>query len=86
VVEDNERGRAYSVKLNPGESTETFTRPANTAIFAISGGQISEQAKGKAPTQWKFDSGNFRWSETAEQLSVKNDSSNRVELVEIEIY
>lgn len=83
---ETERGRAYRVSLNAGESTGTFTRPANTAIFAISSGRISEQTEGKTPTQWDFNSGNFRWSETSEKLSMKNEGASRVELVEIEIY
>ena len=82
----NPKGRAYRVGLDPGESTKTFTRPANTAIFAISSGRISEQAEGKAPKQWEFNSGNFRWSETPAILSLKNESSTRVELVEVEIF
>lgn len=86
VALKNTRGRAYRVGLDPGESTGIFTRPANTAIIAISSGQISEQIEGKAPTQLKFDLGNFRWSETPETLSLKNEGSSRVELAEVEIY
>jgi hypothetical protein len=37
---ENSRGRAYDIVLKPGESTAVFTRPANTGIFAISGGRV----------------------------------------------
>lgn len=86
VALQNDRGRAYRLLLKPGESTGTFTRPANTAIFAISSGRISEHSEGKAPRLWDFDPGNFRWSDFPETLSLKNESRARVELVEIEVY
>jgi len=86
VALENARGRAYRVILNPGESTGPFSRAANTAMFAISSGRISEQAEGRASRLWDFDPGNFRWNETPEKLSLKNESSARIELVEIEIY
>ncbi len=39
VALENSRGRAYRLKLNPGETADQFTRPAGTAIFAISSGR-----------------------------------------------
>ena len=86
VVVENPRGRAYRLTLNPGESTAAFTRPGNTALFAISSGRISEQPEGKAPRLWDFEPAHFRWFETGEKLSLKNESSSAIELVEIEIY
>lgn len=82
----NSRGRVYRVILGPGQSTGMFTRPANTAIFAISSGRISEQAKGKAAKTWEFDAGAFRWADSAESLSLKNEGASKVDLVEIEVY
>jgi len=86
VVVENPRGRAYRLTLNPGESAGAFTRPGNTALFAISSGRISEQPEGKAPRLWDFEPAHFRWFETGEKLSLKNESSSAIELVEIEIY
>lgn len=85
LVLENSRGRAYQMVLKAGESTAAFTRPANTAIFAVSGGRISEWTEGKAPRLWDSQPGDFRWVESSERLTIKNDSPSTVELVEIEM-
>ena len=86
VALENPRGRAYRLILAPGESTETFTRPAGSALFAISAGRIIETIDGKSTRLWDFEPAHFRWFETSEKLSLKNESSTPVELVEIEIF
>jgi len=83
---ENARGRAYRFVLNPGESTEPFTRPANSGMFAISAGRISEHVEGKTARLWDFDPANFRWFDSTERLSVKNEGMTPIDLVEIEIY
>lgn len=86
VAQENMRGRAYKVVLAPGETSPMFTRPAHTAIFAITGGRTRETAEGKPSRLWDFDPANFRWTETTERLTVKNESQGPVELVEIEVF
>jgi mannose-6-phosphate isomerase-like protein (cupin superfamily) len=86
VVLESPRGRVYRVTLAPGESTETFARAAGSALFAISAGRISESADGKPVRLWDFEPGHFRWFETGEKLSVKNESSTPIDLVEIEVF
>jgi hypothetical protein len=86
VALENPRGRAYHFTLAPGESTESFTRPAGSALFAISAGRISETVEGKPVRLWDFEPAHFRWFDSSETLSVKNESSTPVELVEIEIF
>lgn len=86
VALENPRGRAYRVILAPGESTETFIRPAGSALFAISGGRISETIDGKSVRLWDFDPAHFRWFENSEKMSMKNESSTPIELVEIEVF
>jgi len=86
VALENTRGRVYRFLLNPGEVTESFTRPARSVLFAISGGRISEHSEGKAPKLWDFEPGHFRWFDTRERLILKNEGTTPVELVEIEIY
>lgn len=83
---ENSRGRVYRLKLNPGESTDVFTRPAGTAVFAISSGRISEKSEGKPARLWDFEPGHFRWVDTNEELTLKNESSAPIELVEIEVF
>ena len=86
VALENPRGRAYRVTLAPGESTETFTRPAGSALFAISAGRISEAVDGKSVRLWDFEPAYFRMFENSEKVSMKNESSTPVELVEIEVF
>lgn len=86
VTLENSRGRAYRLKLNPGEMADQFTRPAGTAIFAISSGRISEKPEGKPARLWDFEPGYFRWIERGEELSLKNEGSAPIELVEIEVF
>lgn len=83
---ENPRGRAYRLTLAPGESTEAFTRAANTAVFAISAGRISESIDGRPTRLWDFEPGHFRWHDAAEKVSVKNESSAPIDLVEIEVF
>ena len=86
VALDNPRGRAYRITLAPSESTESFTRPAGTALFAISSGRISENVEGKAVRLWDFIPAHFRWLDSSEKVSIKNESLTPIELVEIEIF
>jgi hypothetical protein len=86
VVLENSRGRAYGMVLKAGESTGFFSRPANTGIFAVSGGRISETAEGKSARLWDSEPGDFRWSDASEKLTITNGSTSDVEFVEIEIF
>ncbi len=83
---ENPRGRAYRLKLSPGEETEFFTRPASTGIFAISSGRISEQMEGQPPRLWDIEPGYFRWVDTQQNLKIRNDGASPVELIEIEVH
>ena len=85
IVMENSRGRAYDIVLKPGESTGVFTRPANTGIFAVSGGRVSETDDGKPARLWDSEPGDFRWNEVSKRLTITNNSVYGEEFVEIEI-
>jgi hypothetical protein len=85
MVMENSRGRAYDIVLKPGESTALFLRPANTGIFAVSGGRVSETAEGKMARLWDSEPGDFRWNEVSEKLTIQNSSVRDEEFVEIEL-
>ncbi|TVQ74746.1 MAG: lipocalin-like domain-containing protein, partial [Balneolaceae bacterium] len=85
LVMENYRGRAYRIILAPGESTGSFTRPAGTALFAVSAGRISEIPDGKPSRLWDFETADFQWFDTSETLSIKNEGPLPIELIEIEI-
>lgn len=86
VVLEAHRGRAYRIRLAPGESTGSFARHGPSVLVAISAGRISEDVDGKAQRLWDFENGRFRWLDGPEELSLRNEGSEPVDLVEIEIY
>jgi hypothetical protein len=86
VVLENSRGRAYRMILKAGETTPIFTRPANTAIVALSGGRITEVTEGKPPRFWDSEPGNFRWISAPDRLTIKNEGVIDLDVVEIEIF
>jgi hypothetical protein len=85
IALENPRGRAYNLVLRPGESTPEFFRPANTAIFAVSGAQISETPEGKAPKLLNLAPGSLRWIDRPERLTITNNSAKDEQFVEIEL-
>lgn len=86
ILLENSRGRMYRLRLKPGESIDEFTRPAGTAIFAITSGQVTEKSRGKPTRTWDLAPGKFRWTDSREQLTLKNEGQTLVELVEIEVF
>jgi mannose-6-phosphate isomerase-like protein (cupin superfamily) len=86
VVLENPRGRAYRIRLAPGESTGPYTRPGSTALFAISAGRIAEDVDGQSKRLWDFETGDFKWIDVAQKLSLKNEGTAPVDLVEIEVF
>jgi len=85
LVLENDRGRAYRIILAPGESTGSFTRPAGTALFAVSSGRVSEELEGRPRRLWDFEPADFRWFDGSEALSIRNEGTEPIELVEIEV-
>jgi hypothetical protein len=86
VALENNRGRAYRITLAPGESTGLFTRPAGTALFAVTAGRISESRAGKPSSRlWDFEPAHFQWFDTSETLSIKNEGPLPIEFIEIGI-
>lgn len=83
---ENQRGRVYRISLAPGESTEMFIRPAGSALFATSTGRLSENPDGRPTRLWDFEPGHFRWIDGSERVSLKNESTTPIELVEIEVF
>jgi hypothetical protein len=75
LVLENNRGRAYRIMLAPGESTGSFTRPAGTALFAVSAGRISETPEGKPSRLWDFETADFRRFDAGETLSIRNTAT-----------
>jgi len=86
VALQNPRGRVYRLKLEPGEATGAFTRPANSVLFAVSAGRISESGEGKNARLWDFEPGYFRWFDSGETVTLKNEGPTPIDLVAIEVF
>jgi hypothetical protein len=86
MVVENARGRAYHYSLAPGASTGAFARAGNTAVFAVSGGRISETLEGKPPRLWDVEPGHFKWLQDSERLSIRNEGAAPIQLVDIEVF
>jgi mannose-6-phosphate isomerase-like protein (cupin superfamily) len=86
MVRENARGRAYRITLAPGASTPAFTRPAASVMFAISSGRVREEADGRPARLWDFEPGQFRWYDASETVSLKNEGSSPIDLVEIDVF
>ena len=55
------------------------------SFATLSGGRIAETVQGAGIRLWDFETGHFRWTDTAETLNLKNEGSAPLHLVEIEI-
>jgi quercetin dioxygenase-like cupin family protein len=86
VVRENPRGRAYRITLAPGASTPAFTRPAGSAVFAVSAGRVSEESGGRPARLWDFEPGQFHWYDASETVSLKNEGSTPIDLVEVDVF
>jgi len=86
VVRESPRGRAYRITLAPGASAPAFTRPAGSAMFAVSAGRIREDADGGSARLWDFRPGDFHWFDSSERVSLRNEGPRPVDLIEIEVY
>jgi len=86
IVRENPRGRAYRISLAPGASTPVFTRPAESVVFAVSAGRVSERSDGRPARLWDFEPGNFHWYDASETISLRNEGATPVDLVEIDVF
>lgn len=86
AAQENSRGRVFRLILKPGDAVGPFERPANTAIFAIVGGRTSEASDGQVPRLWDSEAGSFRWVDSPQRVTIRNEGKSEVELVEIEIF
>jgi len=86
VVRESPRGRAYRISLAPGASTPVFNRPAESVVFAVSTGRVRETSAGRPARLWDFEPGNFHWYDASETISLRNEGSTPVDLVEIDVF
>jgi quercetin dioxygenase-like cupin family protein len=84
VALDNDRVRAWRLKLNPGESAPAIQQTAPGARFVVGGGTVVEKRNGKPDQPLVLNNHDFM-SMTVEERSIENTGNSPVEFVEIEL-
>ena len=84
VAFDNDRVRAWRLKLNPGETAPSIRQTAPGARIVVAGGMVAEKRPGKPDQPLILQNHDFV-SVTPEERGIQNIGTNPVELVEIEL-
>ena len=86
VVRESPRGRAFRITLAPGATTSEYARPPGSMLFAVSSGRLTEVLGPGRTRLWDMEPGSFHWFEAGETISLRNEGSTLVDLVEIDVY
>lgn len=84
VALDNERVRAWRLKLNPGESAPAIRQSAPGARFVVAGGTIAEKRTGTPDQPLVLKNHDFM-AQPPEERGIENIGNSPVEIVEIEL-
>jgi hypothetical protein len=84
VALDNDRVRAWRLKLNPGESAPAIQQIAPGARFVVTGGTLAEKRTGTLDQPMVLKNHDFV-AMPIEERAIENIGNNSVELVEIEL-
>jgi quercetin dioxygenase-like cupin family protein len=84
VALDNDRIRAWRLKLNPGESAPVIQQKAPGARIVIAGGTVAEKRPGKPDQPMVLKNHDFM-AISVEERGIENIGNSSVEIVEIEL-
>jgi hypothetical protein len=84
VVMDNERVRAWRLKLSPGEAAPTVKQTAPGARIVVAGGDVVEKRPGKPDQPLVLRNHDFM-ALPAEESDLENIGATPVEIVEVEL-
>jgi hypothetical protein len=84
VAMDNERVRAWRLKLSPGETAPIVQQTAPGARFVVAGGNVAEKRPGKPDQPLVLKNGDFE-ALPAEEHGLENIGKGPVEVVEVEL-
>jgi len=82
TVLDNERVRAYRVRLAPGQSVGPVTIAGPSIRVAMGQGRISEKVEGRYDAQFELAPAQFVFRPQATTTTITNNGTTPVELVE----
>ncbi|MEH2541838.1 MULTISPECIES: hypothetical protein [unclassified Bradyrhizobium] len=84
VALDNNRARAWRLKLSPGENAPTIQQTAPGARIVVTGGTVTEKRPGKPDQPLVLNNHDFMVI-PVEERGIENNGNSAVELVEIEL-
>ena len=84
VALDNDRVRAWRLKLNPGESAPSIRQTAPGARFVVAGGMVAEKRAGRPDQPMVLNNHDFMVM-PVEERGIENNGNSAIELVEIEL-
>jgi hypothetical protein len=84
VALDNDRVRAWRLKLNPGESVPAIQQTAPGARIVVTGGMVAEKRTGKPDQPMVLRNHDFAVM-VVEERGIENIGDSPVELVEFEL-
>jgi hypothetical protein len=82
---DNDRVRAWRLKLDPGQSAAAITQGASGMRIVVDGGEISESVPGAVERGWGLRTGEFFWQDAGTTRAVKNIGTTPINIVEFEL-
>jgi hypothetical protein len=82
---DNDRVRAWRLKLDPGQSAAAITQGAPGMRLVVDGGEISESVPGAVERGWGLRTGEFFWQDPGVTRAVKNIGTTPINIVEFEL-
>ena len=81
---DNDRVRAWRLKLNPGEGAPAIRQTAPGARFVVAGGTVADKRTGKPDQPLILKNHDFM-AMPMEERAIENIGNSPIELVEIEL-
>jgi glyoxylase-like metal-dependent hydrolase (beta-lactamase superfamily II) len=82
---DNDRVRAWTLMLAPGQTAPAITQQAPGMRVVVQGGDIAEIVPGKGDRGMWLRTGNFYWQDAGATRAVRNVGTTTVEIVEFEV-
>ena len=82
---DNERARAWRLRLEPGQSAAAINQTAPGLRIAVTDGVIADIVEGQQERGLALRPGDFYWQDAGQTRGVRNIGDTAVHIVEIEL-
>jgi hypothetical protein len=82
---DNERVRAWRLRLDPGQQAPVINQSAPGMRLVVESGQLIESQPGHPDRAMDLKTGDFFWQDAGFSRSLRNAGSTPIELIEFEL-